>query len=134
MMARSSAQVVADLEAFRPSDGNWRPLDDLLEELCETGRAEEHVRDLLAILERFPEDIGAGVLWGVVHILESLPGYEPELVRSVQRRPSELAITMVRRLLNVGTTQVAGFSLRDLLASVASNPAVPESVRETAAR
>ena len=133
-MSRLPSQVIIDLQAFRPSDGDWRPLDALLSELWETGRPGEHVRDLFGLLERFPEDDGEGVPWSVVHGLESLPDYEPELVRSVQRRPSELAITMVGRLLNSGMSQVTGVALTDLLRSVASDPGVPAPVRGSASR
>jgi hypothetical protein len=128
------SQVIVDLQAFQPSDGDWRPLDALLSELWGTGQPGEHIRDLFGLLERFPEDDGAGVLWSVVHGLESLADYEPELVRSVQRRPSELAIIMVGRLLNSGTSQVAEVCLTDLLRSVASDPGVPAAVRESASR
>ena len=65
--ARTAAQVIADIRAFQPAGGNWRRLDDLFGELWATGAAGRHVADLLAVLERFPEDDGAGVLWSVVH-------------------------------------------------------------------
>jgi len=132
-MARTAAKVVADIRDFQPVRGNWRALDALLAELWATGEAGRHIPDLLAVLERFPEDDGAGVLWSVVHGVESLPGYEPELVRSVRRQPSELGVTMVGRLLNGGVSQVGDVSLIGLLREVAASAAAPQSVRESAA-
>jgi hypothetical protein len=131
--ARTAAQIVADIRAFQPAGGNWRRLDDLLGELWAAGAAGRHVADLLAVLERFPEDDGAGVLWSVVHGVESLPGYEPELVRSVRRGPSMLGVTMVGRLLNSGASEVSGVPLVGLLREIAASPAAPESVRSDAA-
>src|SRR5687767_12610970 len=130
-MARATAQVVADIRVFRPSGEDWRQLDALLDELWATGEPGRHIRDLLDVLERFPEEDGDGVLWSIVHGLESLPGYEPELVRSVQRRPSEFGLMMVGRLLNSGESQVAGTSLVALLRSVGSDSDVPGRVRES---
>jgi hypothetical protein len=122
-----------DIRAFSPVGGNWRPLDDLLAELWSTGEASRHVPELLAVLERFPEEDGAGVLWSVVHGVESMPGYEAELVHSVRRRPSELGLTMIGRLLNSGASHVGGVSLTDLLREVAASGNTPEGVRTLAA-
>ena len=132
-MVRTAAKIVADILAFQPIRGDWRALDALLAELWATGEAGRHIPNLLAVLERFPEDDGAGVLWSVVHGVESLPGYEPELVRSVRRQPSELGVTMVGRLLNGGVSQVGDVSLIGLLREVAASAATPQSVRESAA-
>ncbi len=128
-MARTSDQIVADLQAFQPIDGNWLALDRLLSELWATDQAQNHVSDLLGILERFPEDDGVGVLWSVVHGLESIPRYEPLLIESLQRRPSRLGVTMVRRLLNSNVLQVEGVSLVKVLRIVKSDPQTPENVR-----
>jgi hypothetical protein len=132
--ARTAAEVVADIRTFQPEGGNWGPLDDLLGELWATGGAGRYVPDLLAVLERFPEDDGAGVLWSVIHGVESLLGYELELVQSVRRGPSELGVTMVGRLLNGGVSHVGGVSLVRVLQEVAVSLSASESVRASAAR
>jgi hypothetical protein len=132
-MGRAAAQIVVDIQAFQPSSGDWRRLDDLLGELWATGDASRHIPDLLAVLERFPVDHGAGVLWSVVHGVESLPGYAPDLIRSVRRQPSELGVTMVGRFLNGGVSQVGRESLVGLLREVTASATAPESVRAFAA-
>jgi hypothetical protein len=130
---RTADRIVTDIRTFQPTGGNWRPLDGLLAELWSTGEAARHVSELLAVLGRFPEEDGAGVLWSVAHGVESLPGYEAELVRSVRQWPSELGVTMVGRLLNSGVTQAGGVSLIDLLREVAASATAPERVKKTAA-
>ena len=132
-MARAVAKILADLHAFQPGDGNWIPLDELLVELWDSGKAGKHVRELLAVLERFPEDDGEGVLWSIVHGLEDVGGYERELVESVRRQPSELGVTMIGRLLNSGTLLIGDVSLVGVLREVTVASAAPESVRESAA-
>ena len=118
-VARASNQIVADILAFQPAGGNWLPLDHLAAEQWASGAAGHHVPELLAVFEQFPDEAG-GVLWGVLHGLESLPGYEPALVRSVRAQPSEMAVTMVGRLLYGGVVHVGGVSLVGLLREVAS--------------
>ena len=131
-MARPATQIVADIRAFHPTEGNWRRLDDLFGELWATGEAGVHVRDMLGVLEQYPADDGAGVLWSIVHGVESLPGYESELIWSLRRRPSELGVTMVGRLLKSGVSEADGTSLVGLLREIAASATAPESVRKTA--
>src|ERR1700723_1101145 len=96
-MPRTVGQIVAEIRAFQPVRGHWLALDDLSAELWEAGLYSVAVEDLLAVFERFPEDDGAGVFWSILHGLEALTGYEPALVRSVQKRPSEFGVLMVGR-------------------------------------
>lgn len=133
-MPRTAADVCADIRTFRPIDGDWRPLDQLIAELWATGEFSGHVPELLAVLERFPEDDGVGVFWSIVHGVESIPGYEAELLRSLCRQPSELAVTMACRLLNSGVSQIGGEPIVAVLRSVADSAEVPSSVRASAAR
>ena len=132
-MARAATEVVADIHAFQPAGSDWVALDDLLAELWDTGAARRHIPDLFAVLERFPEDDGSGVLWACLHSIEALPGYEPELVRSVRRRPTELCVIMVGRLLNAGVSDIQGVALVSLLQEVAGSSAASERLRACAA-
>jgi hypothetical protein len=132
-MARSAAKILADIRVFKPVDGNWLPLDELLAEFWDTGKAKRHVRELLSVLERFPEDDGEGVLWSIVHGLEEVPGYESELIQSIRRQPSELGVAMVGRLLNSGVSQADEASLVGILREVVEARTAPRSVQKSAA-
>ncbi|MCZ8094811.1 MAG: hypothetical protein O9331_15130, partial [Acidovorax sp.] len=114
-MTRPTASVASDIATFVPLDGNWIALDTLLAELWQTGHPEQAIAELLSVFERYPDEDGAGVVWGVLHGLESLPNYEPELLRSLARQPSEFGIRMLGRLLNAGVKEVAGVSLLNRL-------------------
>ena len=72
---RGTEQILADIDAFWPVGGNWLPLDNLLSELWSVGVPQPAIPVLLGIFERVPDEDGAGVLWSVVHGLESLTGY-----------------------------------------------------------
>ncbi|MEO1075241.1 MAG: hypothetical protein AAFX41_04645 [Bacteroidota bacterium] len=120
------------IEQFEPVHGEWLPLDAFLTELFEgeVGPTEQAV--LLRLLERYPEEDGAGVLWGVVHGLESTAHYEPSLLASVKRMPSDLGLVMLNRLHNSGVEIVDGERIEDVFRAVADSETASESVRATA--
>lgn len=129
-MPRSVLSIAQDIATFVPDGGNWLPLDALIEELWNSGAPGRAIPELLSIFERYPEE-AVDVAWSVVHCLEALPAYEPELLKSLSRQPSELGIIMVGRLMNSGTTEVGGVSLLKTLSEVATTT-VSENIRRTA--
>ena len=95
---RSKKAVLAEIETFQPR-GDWRPLDHLLDELWTLGVSADDADALFCVFERFPDDDGAGLLWSIVHGLESRAfDYEPALRRSLARRPCMMGEIMLDRL------------------------------------
>ena len=133
-MTRTSAEIAAAIDEFQPVDGEWLGLDELLEELFQTESPESTLGSLFRVFERYPTDDGAGVFWGILHGVESIPGYESHLARSIQSNPSEFSVIMVHRLLNSGIEEVGGIDGQSLLEDVVQNQSVPEAVRTTAQR
>lgn len=132
MARRTHAQIVADIRAFTPPDEwEWDGLDVLLTELREFGRPTDAIPDLLTLYERFPAVINDW-LWEILHWLESLPGYQPHLARSVVRKPSRFGVSMLGRMLNSGITDIEGQPIYPMLQAVADNPDLPGVIRETA--
>ncbi|WP_143751018.1 hypothetical protein [Burkholderia sp. HI2714] len=131
-MFRATADIAHDIATFVPEDGNWLALDLLVTELWQAGHPEQAIPALLSVFERYPEEDGFGVIWGVLHGLESLPNYEQELLRSIARQPSEFGVCMVGRLLNAGIEEVGGISLLDTLHQLAATTKSPR-IREAAA-
>ena len=103
---------------------------DSLAERTDVGEPE--FVQLLSIFERFPNDDGYESFWSIVHTLEAFPGYEPHLIKSIERTPAELSLTMVNRLLNAGVSEVSGLSLIALLEAVASSSKVDRPVAKAA--
>ncbi len=136
-MPRATVDIARDIATFIPKEDNWLALDSLLVELWQAGRPEQAIPELLGLFERYPEEDGYGVMWSVLHGLESLPNYEPELLRSLARQPSEFGVRMVGRLLNAGMREVGDVSLLDTLhglASTAKSPLIRETARTFASR
>lgn len=127
--ARDIANVIAE---FEPKNGKWIELDDLLQELFRSECPTLGIDALLRVFERFPTEDGAEVFWGIIHGLESLPGYEDHLVQSVSSSPSEFGLIMVNRLLNSGVGEVAGIRLLTLLEVIAQKDLIPDDVRKMA--
>jgi hypothetical protein len=132
-MTRSTAHIACDIAAFQPTDGNWLALDRLLNELWTQGDPAAAIPAMLSVFERFPDEDGAGVLWSIVHGLESLAGYEPLLLSSVLRAPSDLGVTMLGRLLNASVQDIGGTPIMEVLRSIAQSDDASANARETAA-
>jgi hypothetical protein len=131
-MARPAAAIIAAIEDFRPSAGNWLGLDELVDELFESGSASQGVKALLGVFERYPTEDGAGVCWTIVHGLETLTGYENHLIESVRKAPSDFGMVMVHRLLKAGYEAVDGVRLLPLLEQIARNENTKPDIRRSA--
>jgi hypothetical protein len=122
-MTRPLATVIAEIEHFAPgADGSWLSLDALLQEAatCAPDLAPA-VEPLLRLFERFPRHDGFEVFWSVIHLVESIPGYESALVDSVKRCPTEMGATMLRRLVRSGVERVGDVELPPLVAWASSH-------------
>jgi len=134
-MSRAPSDVLIEIDAFSPIDGDWRPLDSLLDELWHAGVPPAAVPVLLRVFERFPDgEDGGGVFWSIVHGLERVGGYESPLLHSVRSSPSEFGIVMVGRMLNAGITRVDNSDLKEVLTTVSSCAEVPSRVTKVATR
>lgn len=131
-MARAVSEIIANIEDFKLSNGNWLGLDALLQELFLSGSAPDGIDAMLHVFERYPAEDGAGVFWAIVHELESLPGYESRLVESVRRIPSSFALLMVNRLLNADREDVGGVRLLSLLEQVTQDESARPEIRHEA--
>lgn len=121
LMDRSPEQIANDIAAFQPHGGDWLKLNALLEELWRDDDPVSYISLLLNVFERYPESDGGGVFMGILHGVESLPGYQPLLLQSVQCVPSIFGTMMLGRLLNAGVTEIEGVSVPQVLQSIAAS-------------
>ena len=129
-MSRNMDELIAALESYVPGD-DLSPLNDLTEELIETGEQEKAIGALFGIMEKYPnEDLGSpGPL---VHTLEQCKGFHTYLFGSVNRQPTYLNVWMVNRILNSDISRSYRESLLTLLASVLTNPRAREAEKQEA--
>jgi hypothetical protein len=136
-MPRTCEQILADFASLQASDfdneaASVDRLYGLTGELMALPQPERAIRSLFDVMERMPEsDLGSpGPL---VHTLEQMCGhYESELVESIKRRPTPLAVWMVNRILNGTRSREQRQLYMDLLRFAAEHPTAPESARRQA--
>ena len=107
-------------------------LDLAVTKLFQCGNAAAAIPCLFRLLERFPDKDGFGIFWSVLHGLESLPGYETELLESVQRKPSQFSVRMINRIINTGQKHICDNDLLNVLQLVVDNPTALHSVQTEA--
>lgn len=112
-MQRTRIEVEAELDKLQPHDfNNWNTaangmerLRVLLPELVGASAPGEAAQAILRLIERLSDtpDLGdceLGTPGPMVHELEKLGGYEPQLIESVTRFPTPLTVWMANRLMN----------------------------------
>ncbi|WP_282081573.1 hypothetical protein [Aquimarina algiphila] len=120
---KSTQEILSEIESFKPVDGNWLRLDELVNKLWESGKAELGINTLFRVFERYPNDDGAGVFWTILHGLETL-NYEESLYSSLMDKPSHMAINMLKRIENTNSELVAGKPIKELKEFIKNNPKV----------
>jgi hypothetical protein len=139
-MPRTFDQILAGLAALKPEDFDLMRLDSdgperlhaLTEELMLLPQPERGVRAMFDVMERLP-DSDLGSPGPLVHTLERMRGhYESELVESIRRRPTQLAVWMTNRILNATRAPEQRQIYLDLLRFAAEHPAAPETARHEA--
>jgi hypothetical protein len=100
-VARSIADILADLDRFPPPDDalrGWQPFAELVAELGRAGGLPDAAPRVFGYFERHPTVRVRSWLWDVVHALEWHPGkYEAAAVESLGRRPSDFAARVLGR-------------------------------------
>lgn len=112
-MHEGKTELEAELDKLQPDDFNRRNaaangmerLHTLLPALVAISTPKEAAQTILNLLERLSDtpnldDCALGSPGPLVHELEKLPGYEPQLIESVSRFPTPLTIWMVNRAMN----------------------------------
>lgn len=116
------------------SETQLKALDTAVQAIKPEECGEAEFRAMLLVFERFPEDDGFGVFWGLIHALEACSGYEYEMLASVARKPCEFNVLLVNRLLNAGITEVDGIPLEGVLSTVMGSDAATPGARHDAER
>lgn len=116
-----------DFDCFNTDMDGPQQLNRLTDALMELPSPERAIPELFAVMERLPSS-DLGTPGPLVHTLERMD-YVAELVASIRRRPTDLAIWMVNRILNTALPPERRQRYLDLLASVAEHPDANESAR-----
>jgi hypothetical protein len=106
-------------------------LRDLTNALLQLPHPERAISELFAVMERLP-DSDLGTPGPLVHTLERLKGYEEELISSVRRLPTPLAVWMLNRILNTPLPRDQRAHYLQLLQHAARHPTAPSEATSSA--
>lgn len=128
--------VIAFLDAFVPGEEseNIDRLYQCLEPLATHAPAARlpAVPAMLRLIER-SADAEFGSPGPLVHELESISGYEPLLLESLQRQPEGLTVWMANRILNAELVPDMRARLLAILTGVLRHPNASNGTKEAAA-
>lgn len=127
---RKVEEILDDIDTYKPVDGDWTDLEDLINELWNTEQAEKGIINLLKVMERFPDEDGDGVLWSIVHGIEEIDNYEQKLLDSLGRQPSHLGVLMIHRIENSNQTKICGKNIKEIYKELLVHPKLTGEVRE----
>jgi hypothetical protein len=130
-MGRPVAQILEEIQAVDlSSDDYLLRLNDLCKEIATAEDRASAIQPILRFMEQHPdEDFGAPGPF--VHLLEKLPGYEPELLNSLRRVPTALTVWMLNRIINVSTGD-ARARLLALMREISGNASADAGARDAA--
>jgi hypothetical protein len=100
-----------------------RLLEEIVKSIEPVSLAPSDCAALFRLFERFPDEDAFGLFFSLLHRLERSPGYEAELIRSVDRNPVEFNLEMVARMVRGGVTHYRLTNLVELLRSIAQSAA-----------
>ena len=139
-MARSTQEIIAELNAFQPSDfeedwlgEGWEHLYTVCAELADTLHPEHGAEALFALFERL-EGKNLGSPGPIVQTLEKLADYQTDLIVAMQRQPTTYSVWMVNRVLNTPLTPELRRYWLDLLRAALSHPSASEATKADAER
>jgi hypothetical protein len=129
-MSPEVRSIISQLERFVPDENedNSFALNQLLSHLPALADRHFAIEPMFRLMEKFPEaDLGSpGPL---VHEIEAMPSYAPQLLSSLARRPTNLSVWMVNRILNATITKADRLQWLEQLRLAASHPAAPPAVQ-----
>jgi hypothetical protein len=126
--------IIESLGQFVPSaskDENVHSLYGLLKDFSSVPIRRRAMPAMFALLESYP-DADFGWPGPLVHELEAIDGYEPELKDSIRRKPTYTTVWMVNRILNSGLSEQARREWLSELRAVCDHPGALPDAKEQA--
>jgi hypothetical protein len=132
-MGSNIEDIIKEIESFIPNNDEWYDLEDILEELFSSNNPQLGLNAMISIYEKYPNEDN-DVLWGMLHGIEDIQGYELKIIESIKRKPSFFGVLMINRMLNLGITSIQNINLIDILDIAVNSPNATEYVKEQAKR
>jgi len=125
-------QLLNKIEAFRPENDDYTPLELLFNQLYDkflkTNTSNKGLVTLFKVLERFHEVSKPIVFWDIMYTLEEMDGFDQEYVNSLKRKASDITIMNLSSLFNSDINYVGNEKMEDLLTHIKNNPNTTPSI------
>ena len=136
-MARSIHEIIEGINSLVADDFNlWNEdaygmerLYELTDDLKEMPDRSLALRSMFDLIERFPDPdahTSLGTPGPLVHAIESIEGYEDELLQSLDRRPTTYTVLMINRILNISVSEDQRKKFMSLLLDTTHHPKASE--------
>ncbi|MCW6078082.1 DUF2442 domain-containing protein [Clostridium sporogenes] len=126
-------ELYRKIKEFKPINDDWVELEYILDEVYEKGYESECLGAMFRLYEKYSEEDN-DVLWGMLHGIESINGYEERIQWSLKRNTSVFVIIMINRLLNDQVMNIQGQDLISTLEQLKDNDNISGTLREVARR
>lgn len=130
-MESNIEDIIRKIKDFTPQNDDWFELEEILEELYNSNRAELGLEDMLRIYEKYPDEDN-DILWGMLHGIEDIENYEVKVIESLGRNPSFFCTLMINRILNEQIYSLETINLIDILKSIVDSSIATSYVKEVA--
>lgn len=132
-MSPDVQSVIAKLRNFSPSDEdeNVSALYEIFADFSKIENRDLAVPEMFDLLERFPES-AFGSPGPLVHEIEKMENYQPLLLASLERHPTEHTVWMANRVLNSKQEKQEKALWLDALSKAINHPKASLSTQESA--
>ena len=131
-MVRSIQHIIDDFDALLPTSDYMERIGALTDEVRSNADGSLAMEAMLRVIEKNPT-VDLGSPGPLVHTLETFykNGYDEKLLESLARKPTDLTVWMLNRLVNRATGRIQETYLC-LLAKIAEDNHVDEVARQSA--
>lgn len=114
----TQSEIIENLRTFSPGEsGDWTAFIDLLDKLWATKKPQKAYSTLFDLLIKFEDDY-MECQWGIIHGMEHFGDYESELLATLSKKPVDMTITMLSRVINSGEHTLAGVNIEAILEGI----------------
>lgn len=127
---RNQKEIIEELKKFTPTeDGDWSEFVVLVEDLWKMPNVQAAYPTLLDLLVKYDDDY-MECQWSIIHGMEHSGGYELDLVNSLRKKPVDITIMMVSRMINARMKKIAGMSIESLLLEILGRTDITGQLRD----
>lgn len=125
-------EAIHQIEQLEMTIDGLNKFEVALNNLVNWGKIDLGIQAIFHAFEKYPEETAYGLFWTALHAIETTSDYYNDLINSLKRQPSIIAISMAWRIVNINDAHSNEFKM--VLERIASNEKYSSAIRELAKR